>query len=648
MKQNFFRTTAIALVMATVALTGCKDDDPVKVSGVSLNKTTLTLTEGASEKLTATVAPADAENQKTSWKSDKTDVATVDAAGNVTAVKAGAATITVTTEDGGKTAACTVTVEAATVAVTGVTLDKTTATLAPGGTVALKATVAPDGAGNKKVTWSSSKPDVATVADGTVTGVAAGEAVITVTTEDGGKTATCTVTVDAAAVAVTGVTLDKTTATLEAGQSLTLKATVAPDGATNKKVSWASDKTNIASVDQNGNVTAVAEGEAVITVTTEDGAKTATCAVTVEAAAVAVTGVSLDRTTATLEAGESLTLKATVAPDEADNKKVSWASDKTNIATVDQSGKVTAVAAGIAVITVTTEDGAKTASCSVTVEAAIDPAAPQLVSLAKTTLVKGVDDLVITGVNLGTYGRIYFQKAGSGSPMSITTSPTDGGTKVTYTAMGLSQSAFTLGEWDVWLEIDGKTSNTLRFTLTANTNPAPVVTSVSDWNPCYGTEVTVTGSNFGADAEVRLGWGGGMYAKPEIVSKTETEIVFKTDKLYASETYSSVEVTSGGQTGKLAGTFKTTECAPEYKSISPAQAKAGTKVIITGNHFITLSTVSVVIGAASAYGTPVDNHTITFTVPNAATPGAAAVTVQSINGSKVYFTIPAADFEVIE
>jgi len=111
---------------------------------------------------------------------------------------AGTATITVTTADGGKTAACSVTVTgggATTVAVTGVTLNKTTLSLGVGGTETLTATIAPANATNTAVTWSTSDAAVATVTNGVVTAVATGTAAIIISTADGGKTATCSVTV---------------------------------------------------------------------------------------------------------------------------------------------------------------------------------------------------------------------------------------------------------------------------------------------------------------------------------------------------------------------------------------------------------------------------------------------------------------------
>ena len=343
----------------------------VNVTEVTLDKTELTLTEGETETLTATVKPDNADNRKVTWSSDKTEVATVDGDGNVTAVKPGEAVVTVTTEDGGKTATCKVTVKAKAVNVTEVTLDKTELTLTEGETETLTATVRPDNADNRKVTWSSDKTDVATVGgDGRVTAVKAGEAVVTVTTEDGGKTATCKVTVKAKTVSVTEVTLDKTELTLTEGETETLTATVRPDNADNRKVTWSSDKTDVATVDGAGRVTAVKAGEAVITVTTEDGGKTASCKVTVKAKTVPVTGVEVNPWAVTLSVRGTSKLSYTIRPADATNQNVKWESESPSVATVDSEGNVQGVAAGTAKICVTTEDGGFKSYCTVTVKKA--------------------------------------------------------------------------------------------------------------------------------------------------------------------------------------------------------------------------------------------------------------------------------------
>ena len=177
-----------------------------------------------------------------------------------------------------------------------------------------------------------------------------------------------TLTVKVPTVGVTGVTLNKSTLELIAGDTESLTATVAPSDATNKAVTWESNNTAAATVDANGKVTAVAAGEATITVKTKDGEKTAICTVTVKAATVAVTGVTLNKTELKLTTGDTETLTATVAPENATTKDVTWTTDNAAVATVT-NGVVTAVKAGTATITVTTADGGFTATCPVTVEA---------------------------------------------------------------------------------------------------------------------------------------------------------------------------------------------------------------------------------------------------------------------------------------
>ena len=190
-----------ATITATVAgnwnhwpmKTTCEVFVTVPATDVTLSETELSLAKGATATLTATVVPSDATNQKVRWSSTNTAVATVEN-GTVTAVSAGNATITLTTEDGNHTATCEVTV---TVPATGVTLSQTELSLAKGATATLTATVLPTDATNQKVRWSSNNTSVATVENGTVTAVSAGNATITVTTEDGNHTATCSVTVEA-------------------------------------------------------------------------------------------------------------------------------------------------------------------------------------------------------------------------------------------------------------------------------------------------------------------------------------------------------------------------------------------------------------------------------------------------------------------
>ena len=251
------------------------------------------------------------------------------------------------------------------VAVESVSLPDGDIVLMKGQSASLSYDIQPADASVKDVTWISSSPSVATVDEtGLVKAVDVGTATITVATNDGWKTATCSVKVNP--VSVTGVSLNKTSLTMKVGDTQTLVATVSPSDAADKSVSWSSNNTSVASVSSSGVVTAKAVGTATITVKTKDGDKTATCSVTVNP--INVTGVSLNKNSMSLLVGETQTLTATVSPNNATDKSVTWSSNNTSVASVSSSGVVTAKAVGTATITVKTNDGGKTATCSVTVK----------------------------------------------------------------------------------------------------------------------------------------------------------------------------------------------------------------------------------------------------------------------------------------
>jgi formylglycine-generating enzyme required for sulfatase activity/uncharacterized protein YjdB len=252
------------------------------------------------------------------------------------------------------------------VAVTSVTLDQEELVLDVGENETLTATVLPLNTDHKNVRWVSSRPGVATVSDGIVTAKADGIATITVISEDGNIRANCRVVVGP--IAVESVTLI-TRLDLFIGDTEELIHTVVPEDAAIKSVSWLSNNTRVATVSR-GIVTARAEGTAIITVTTADGNKKASCIVTVSP--VAVIGVTLNQTLV-MEVWNLKGLSPEVKPENATNKLVSWSSDKPNVATVSSNGIVTGVGGGTATITVSTEDGGFKAACEVTVTVPIVP-----------------------------------------------------------------------------------------------------------------------------------------------------------------------------------------------------------------------------------------------------------------------------------
>jgi uncharacterized protein YjdB len=291
----------------------------------------------------------------------------VDQSGKVTALALGTAHITVTTVDGGHTAVCRVTVVKS---VSGVTLDVENATLRVGEqTLQLNAVVSPEDASDKSLIWTSSDAAVASVSEtGLVTPLASGQADITVTTVDGGFSAVCKVTV---VQPVVSITLNEASININPGMTFELVAEVNPYNADNKELEWSSADESVATVDQNGVVTGVDAGasgrETVITVRSKDSGVTATCVVRVTKD---VVGVELDCTYKRIEAGKEFQLTASITPEDATNKNVTWQSSATDVAIVDANGKVTAVAAGVAMITVTTEQNGYTATCKVVVRPA--------------------------------------------------------------------------------------------------------------------------------------------------------------------------------------------------------------------------------------------------------------------------------------
>ncbi len=170
---------------------------------------------------------------------------------------------------------------------------------------------------------------------------------------------------DDANTVVTGVKLNKKSADLQKGKSLTLKATIAPSNATNQNVTWTSSNKNVATVNKNGKVRAIKAGSTVITVTTEDGNKTAACKVTVLEP---VKSIKFNKKTYSVKKGKTVNLKYTIKPKNASNKTVSFSSSDTKIATVDKNGKVYGKKKGQVTITVTTNDGKKSANCTVKVK----------------------------------------------------------------------------------------------------------------------------------------------------------------------------------------------------------------------------------------------------------------------------------------
>lgn len=246
-----------------------------------------------------------------------------------------------------------------------ITVDPTSHTMHAGETKTIKATIWPAEAGSGEITWNSDNTSVATVDDnGKVTAVSVGTARITAA--HSGQSATCVITV--APIEVKHITLDRNTLNLGLNKTRTLVATIMPTNATDKTVTWSTSDASVATVSSNGLVRGIAYGTATITATSSNGL-TATC--TVHVVPTPVEGVSLNKTSTTLIINGSTygteQLTATITPADAVNKNVTWTSSNPAVATVSNTGLITAVANGTTTITVTTVDGGYTASCTVRV-----------------------------------------------------------------------------------------------------------------------------------------------------------------------------------------------------------------------------------------------------------------------------------------
>ena len=217
------------------------------------------------------------------------------------------------------------------------------------------------------VAWTSSDESVATVdATGMVVAVSAGEADITASVTDSEMSAVCKVTVKVAAKDIT--VPDNLDVKLNDGNETTVEATVSPADATDVKVSYASTDEAVATVDKDGRVQVLQPGECdIVTTLTQEGKKVVEKKTHIKAF-YEVEGITLDKTEGILTAGNTVTLNATVLPEEiADETIVTWTSSDEKVATVDENGKVTAIAAGEA--TITANAGEKSTTYKLTVQA---------------------------------------------------------------------------------------------------------------------------------------------------------------------------------------------------------------------------------------------------------------------------------------
>ena len=352
----------------------------VSVNEVKLDVEALDLTVGGEHNLVATVLPDNATDKSVTFSSLDEDVATVDKDGKVSAIAAGNTYVFCSANDGsGKQAKVKVTVRESHIPVTSISVGSIkSVTLEPNAEQKVQVTVLPENATNKALTFISSQPDVVSVdSNGNIKALKVGNSSIIVqSVDDPTKIDTLNVTVNDKVIHVTGVTISDTAKSVEEnGGAFKLTATVAPENADNKTVTWSSSNVTVAMVDGNGNVTPVSAGETDIVVKTADGNFEKSCHVTVtkteiESLTMSESSILFEVTSTPDSDDKTHKLSATIAPSTATYKEVSWSSSNTSVATVDQNGLVTkGTAMGVATISAVHKNSGLTATCIVTVAA---------------------------------------------------------------------------------------------------------------------------------------------------------------------------------------------------------------------------------------------------------------------------------------
>ena len=368
------KVSIIATSQDSPAITGvCNITVQIPVTSIALDETQKVMFVGQAARLSYVILPTNASTNAVNWISTNTSVATVDKTGLVSAKNVGSAVIILKTTDGGYSVFCNITVRRV---ASGIKLDAATLDLKAGQDRILKPTLTPKDSTDNSIVWESSDTKIATVDDaGKVVAKSAGSAIIMARLETG-ATAYCKVNVT---LPVEGLILNFTDKSVFVGEKFKLKVSVNPSAATDLSVTWKTSNAKIAIVTQDGEVTGLAGGTAIITCTTKDGGYSATCVLNVLEA---VSSIAMNYQTYYLGVNKSVFLVATVSTPTASNKDVFWSTSNSDIATVNQKGKVIGRKLGFATITATALDGSEVeASCEVQI---VNPV--ESVSLSKTTI----------------------------------------------------------------------------------------------------------------------------------------------------------------------------------------------------------------------------------------------------------------------
>lgn len=326
------------------------NDGTVKVQGVNISRTSMSMSVGGTVQLSASVYPDDAVNQKITFLNSNTRVVNLEVTGNggkVTAVGPGRAVITAISEDGQKTASCEIQVLAY---LTGMRLSAEYLSLAPGQSSTITVIPEPENATNTAFVWSCSNSRIASVnANGKVTAIANGTAVITARSADGKYSAKCALTVEPRSdfVPMSNFEISQKEITVAAGEDARVLITLIPENTTETELTYRSSNSMIAQVDPYGIVTGMREGETTVTVTGKGGAISRSVKITVLKNTVSHR-IYLSEIDGKLSMGGSVKLDSGVTGRLEPGEKVVWMSTNPSVAKVDENGTVTGLSIGSA------------------------------------------------------------------------------------------------------------------------------------------------------------------------------------------------------------------------------------------------------------------------------------------------------------
>ena len=580
-------------------LIGGESVNIVEAKGISVDKTSVTVLEGETAAVSATVTPSNASDKSVTWTSANPSVATV-AGGTIKGVSKGSTTVTAKTSNG-LTAKVTVTVKENTniVKPTGVTITPASLTLTAGESASLTATVTPSNATDKSVTWTSSDTSVATVSGGNVTAVAQGSATITATTSNG-KTATANVTVEGKSVTYieNGIYFEKPSGwgsginvyMYDAGSDTTIGTAwpgtaMKPDGngVFYYEYTPTSSLTKVIFNDGNNQIPgAQMPGFDYVNrgYYTSNGYQ-----YTVEKQSkVDVTSVTLSKTSASVAKGSTVTLTATVAPSNATNKSITWSSSNSSVATVS-GGVVTGVSAGTATIKATASNGVS-ASATITVTGGSDTQKLTNNSTISATSVSLGSSVTIKGAAAGgktPYQYAYYYKKSSSSSYTAI--------KAYSTATYVSFTPAAATTYDVKVKVKDSAGTVVSkdFTVKVTTSPSTTLTNkstVSATSVSLGSSVTIKGAAAGGTAPYQYA----VYYKKTAATTYSAVRTYSTAKTInvtpAAITTYDIRVKVKDNTGKVVNKDFTVKVTPgvltNKSTISATSITKGKTLTVTG------------------------------------------------------------------